>query len=238
MKLIVGCPTRNRTWILEKWREHVENATPGNWDLEYLFVVGDDDKDTIDLLNSWKRTIICYVSEPPLNENRSWGNPDRFHHMTSLRNILLNNVQIEAPDLFLSLDSDILIHQDAIRNMYETLTEGDYAAVGGLTWLDPVDKNCTNIGKWIPEHRSDKNYSSYKRIVNPGTHQVDILMAIKLMSPVAYHIPYEYHRHGEDLGWSANAARMGARLGCDGRAPSKHIMSEEWIARIDKRLRW
>lgn len=232
MRLIVGCPTKNRTWILPLWRQHVESSIPKDWDVEYLFVVGDDDGKTIDLLNSWTDTTICYVSEPPLMVNRSWGNPERFHHMVYIRNILLENIRSTKPDLFLSLDSDILIDPNLISSLYETMQQLDVAAVGGLTWLDPVDEFCTNICKWTD------NFSTYKRIINPGTHLVDIIMAIKLMSPAAYNVDYEYHKCGEDLGWNINIRKAGLQLACDGRFPSKHVMSENWISKIDKRIGW
>jgi len=82
--LIVGCPTRNRTWILPKWKEYVEAAIPENFHLSYVFVVGDDDQKTIDLLSTWKSTKIIKVAENEIPEERSWGDKNRFHHMAYL----------------------------------------------------------------------------------------------------------------------------------------------------------
>jgi hypothetical protein len=232
MKIVVGCPTRNRTWILEKWRDHVELATPGNWDLEYLFVVGDNDRETIEMLSSWKRANIIYVEEQDPGMKRTW-NSSRYDHMVFLRNTLLDSVRHINPDLFLSLDSDILLGQNTLREMYETAVEYEFDAVGGLTWLDPIDPKCTNIASWV-----GSDMKGFKRVISRGHHKVDIIMAIKLMLPSAYNVEYAYHRMGEDLGWSKNMFLNQKRIGMDGRTPSKHIMKPEYLNMIDKRLSW
>lgn len=233
MKLIVGCPTRNRTWILEQWRDHVENAVPGDWDLQYLFVVGEDDRDTIELLSSWQRTHMVFIEEPDPGMIRSWAKAGRYDHMVFLRNTLLEKVRHLSPDLFLSLDSDILLGQDTIREMYETLVKYDFDAVGGLTWLDPVDPGCTNVASWV-----SNKMNSFKRVKSSGHHSVDIIMAIKLMTPAAYGVDYRFHTLGEDLGWNKNMFLAQKRIGMDGRTPSKHIMKPEYLEIKDKRVGW
>ena len=233
MKLLVGCPTRNRTWILEKWRDHVEGATPGSWDLEYLFVIGEDDTETFELIKDWKRTHIVFVEEQDPGMIRSWGKPGRYDHMVFLRNTMLSKVRHLNPDLFLSLDSDILLGQDTIRNMYETLTKYEFDAVGGLTWFDPVDPLCTNVAKWVSSSKS-----GFKRVQSRGTHKVDIIMGIKLMTPAAYNVDYCYHHLGEDLGWNKNMFLAGKQMGLDGRTANKHIMKPEYMDRKDKRVGW
>lgn len=233
MKLLVGCPTRNRTWILEKWRDHVEAATPGNWDLEYLFIVGDDDKESIDLLSSWQRASLIFVQEEDPGPKRSWGKEGRYDHMVFLRNTMLDNVRKKSPDLFLSLDSDILLGVNTIREMHETMTKYQFDAVGGLTWLDQTDPKCTNVANW-----SSSSMQGFKRVVSRGHHKVDIIMAIKLMSPSAYSVEYAYHKLGEDLGWNKNMFLAQRHIGMDGRTTNKHVMGPEYLDRKDKRVGW
>lgn len=232
MKLLVGCPTRNRTWILEKWRDHVEAATPGNWDLQYVFVVGTDDRDTIEMLSSWKRANLIYIDEPDPGAKRTW-NSTRYDHMVFLRNTMMDYVRDTNPDLFLSLDSDILLGQNAIREMHETIEKYEFDAVGGLTWLDPVDPKCTNVANW-----TSSQMKGFKRVVSRGHHKVDIIMAIKLMTPSVYNVEYAYHILGEDLGWNRNMFLSQKHIGMDGRTANKHIMKPEYLDRKDKRVGW
>jgi len=228
--LIVGCPTRNRTWILPKWKEYVEAAIPENFHLSYVFVVGDDDQKTIDLLSTWKSTKIIKVAENEIPEERSWGDKNRFHHMAYLRNVMLEYVRTQNPDLFLSLDSDILINSETICNLYETVVQCNADAVGGLTYFDQMDKKITNVGSW--NNKADK--TGFRRVVSDGVFKVDIIMGIKMMTESAYNVDYQYHNNGEDLGWAVAVKDL--NIFFDGRAASKHVMHKDWLDRKDVRV--
>lgn len=230
--LIVGCPVRQRNWILPIWREHVLESLPSDINLRFAFVIGADDLESISAISSWGDASIIPIQEPTLKFNRNWGDKTRYHHMVFIRNTLLTYVRIKRPDLFLSLDSDILLGKETLSQLVDTIQNKDFGAVAGLTYLDRTDKLCTNVGNYRPDS------SSYKRVVSNGVHEVDILMAIKMMTPEAYNIDYSYHRLGEDLGWSKNAKEAGLKLGMDGRTPNKHIMKPEDLDRIDKRVGW
>ena len=230
MKLAVGCPVRDRNWILPKWKEHVENALPEGWDLIFIFVVSKEDHESIKLLDSWDNSNVVLVDEKYSSYSRYW-NSARYNEMVFLRNSLLKAVRYHEPDLFLSLDSDILLHKDAIANMYETLMSEDdnLIAVGGLTWLDPTDERVTNAAML----RSDLN--GFRRVPDRGQFFVDVIMAIKLMSPIAYSIEYKYDSQGEDIGWSRAVKEAGYKLKFDSRLGNRHVWNQDWINIEDKR---
>jgi hypothetical protein len=146
--------------------------------------------------------------------------------MVELRNRLLQIVRLLDPPLFLSLDSDILLHPDALRNMIESTDRFD--VVGGKAFMTSTGSACPSWG--FPTtgggiHRSD----AY------GVFAVDIVMAIKLLTPKAYEVEYEFHGHGEDVGFSRNCRAAGLALGADARVCNKHVMTPEWLERIDER---
>lgn len=230
--ILIGCPSRNRAWILPEWRRHIESSLfDEDVSLHYTFVIGDDDLETKRLIETWDYTSHITVTEPDYGPKRRW-NASRYSHMVTLRNQLLDIVRFIDPDYFFSIDSDILVHPESMNSMIKTLHNLDVDAVGGVTYLDPVDIRCTNLGNW-------QDYSTktgFKRVENPGTHMVDIIMAYKLMSRNAYNIDYEYHKAGEDLGWSKACNNQGVRLACDGTYPSKHIMTPDALDRVDKRV--
>lgn len=227
---MVGCPTRNRTWILPEWKKYVEAAVPDDWFIHYIFVVGDDDEETIDLLETWEYTQLVKVMEDDPGTERSWADKSRYDHMSYLRNVMLHQVQKIQPDLFLSLDSDILIHPDAICNLYESMLECNADAVGGLTYFDPIDVTVTNVANW----KKNAKFKSFQRVHSRGVHEVDIIMGIKLMAQEAYNINYSYHDQGEDLGWAVGM--QDKKVVFDGRNPSKHVMYENWLDIVDKRV--
>ena len=157
--IIIGCPTRNRTWILPTWKKYVEEAVPDDWYCSYVFVVGEDDEETIEMLSSWDSTKIIKVTEPEIPEERSWGNKERFRHMAFLRNTMLDYVRKQSPDLFLSLDSDILINSKTICNLYETVVQCNADAVGGLTYFDQMDQRTTNVASWNDKRSKTVSYT-------------------------------------------------------------------------------
>lgn len=234
MKVVVGCPTRNRTWILPKWKEYIENGLPSDIEYQFVFVVGEDDAKTIDLLSEWDNVFLLKTQEEEIGDMRSWADKTRYEHMAYIRNLLLAKVREISPDLFLSIDSDILLHPDVFTNVLETFEQTNAAAVGSLAYLDKIDKSITNAGMWIDPLR----FKGFRRVKPNGSYEVDILMALKFMKPEAYHIDYSFHPSGEDLGWSRDAKKQQLKLAFNGIVGSKHVMSPEWLDREDKRIGW
>ncbi|MGH2868993.1 MAG: glycosyltransferase family 2 protein [Solirubrobacteraceae bacterium] len=218
MKVVIGCPVRSREWIMRRWFFHTSMAAEfAGVDVEYVFVVAADDPSREVIAASapgpYRFVDSQEVTAPDL---RGW-NPTRFRHMTILRNWLLNAVRETDPDYFLSLDSDILLHEDALHNLIDTAGSG-YDAVGGKCWMTDLKDACSYL-MLINSHG----------FVRPDVHNVipvDVIMAIKLMSRKAYAIDYIFDSDGEDVGWSREATRVGLKLGFDGRVCSKHVMRE------------
>lgn len=232
VSVIVGCPAAGRSWILQQWYDAVESARPRGLDLTYALSIPSWDTDSLDIASAWKGVHVNVTEEERLHDGRSWGNKDRYYQMADLRNGLLRFVRQAKPDYYLSLDSDILLAPKALAEMIETLELNNADAVGGFTFLDPIDRECTNLAQW---HNRDAP-SKFRRVTAPGQHQVDVIMAIKLMGNMAYNINYEYHDYGEDFGWAIAARRARAKIFCDGRSPSKHVMSPKWLNIIDSRV--
>jgi hypothetical protein len=234
MKLVIGCPVRDRAWILEDWFDHIERAcdttgiTP-----EFAFIAGasyDNTDRIIKRRTRGKNLHFVKISDPglpPGAQHRSWG-PERMRFMVEVRNDLLQLVRNESPDLFLSLDSDILIHQDLIKNLVESVE--NYDAVAGKTYLHAHEKTM-NYGNWIgPDPRMRRGQD------RTGVFKAGIIMAIKLMTENAYNIDYEYHFYGEDLGWSWACKRAGLALGVDGNNINKHCLNPQMLYRVDPRI--
>lgn len=234
MKLVVGCPVRDRAWIIHRWFEHTHNALRdagvAKSDVTFVFVgdqAGDStfkeiDRACLDL--SYSRVVISQDG-PAEPYERVWG-WDRYLEMAQLRNSLLDWVRRLAPDLYWSLDSDILV----ARN---TLT----SAVGATSGYDAVGSRCymTPSGVWCPSYAMLPGTGGLLRSDSEGIFGVDVIMAAKLMTKKAYCVDYVGHKQGEDIGWSIAARKAGCRLGWDGTTVSKHVMSPKDLDRIDGR---
>lgn len=226
MKLVVGCPIRNRAWILRPWSLFVEAACEAvGVEPIYAFVMAKDD-DSAEVIERFEHEVIMVTTDEALVPDGHQWNEARYREMVSVRNQLLAAVRECQPDYFLSLDSDILIHEAVLANLLADLSRFD--AAGGKCFMTPQGT----------DHPSYANFLNAAGLLRPNTSDVipvDAIMAIKLMSPAAYEIDYAFHIYGEDLGWSRSATRAGLKLGWDGRVVSKHVMLPELLEPVDVR---
>lgn len=224
----------HRDWILKRWWTYAERAAAraGFPNPEYIFV-GNPRVDfgtwsVIASIAKRSRVHRVITVEERDVDKREW-NYDRFEHMAELRNYLLRIVRTIEPQYFLSLDSDILLHEGALANAFETLDRFEWGAVG--------------LKAHLTERVSNTHCPSYAKLHNGGIRRqdteavfpCDVLMAIKLMTPAAYAINYKADPQGEDIGWSKNCHDAHVRLGFDGRICSKHVMKPEQLDVVDPR---
>ncbi len=233
-EILIGCPVSRREWILDRWFDHVEVAC-GKVGLEPGFVfVGDPERDgqTFDIVErrteDGARRVIPDPA-PSRQDIRVWNNK-RYRRMVELRNKLLAGVRRESPPLFLSLDSDILRHPQAIVNLVESVeTHPEWSAVGGKVYLSASGFRAPSWGRLSRQGK-------LQRSDHEGVFDMQILMAVKLMKPEAYGVDYEFSTHGEDTGWSLACANAGLKFGVDSRVISKHVMSRQMLEIVDPRV--
>lgn len=229
MELLVGCPVLQRAWIIPAWFAHLAVACDrAGLEPEFIFV-GDPmtDAETFDAIeyHAFGRVHVVEQAEHRTEDIRDW-NPQRFERMAFLRNILLREVRALAPDLFLSLDSDILIHPEALANMVRALDRFD--AVGAKCYM--------SAGTACPSYGMLPYGGGLRRPdMSGGVVEVDVVMAAILMSPAAYAIDYGTHPQGEDVGWSIAARAAGLKLGWDNRCVSRHVMAQAELGLADAR---
>lgn len=234
MDLIVGCPIKNRAWIVERWVRHIKiAATQANVGRVMLLVIGDteNDKDTFRALDKacfdyGLSRLVGHVNDPEPYK-RNWGVAGRLQQMAELRNELLTYVRSNEPRLFWSLDSDILAHPEALAGAVEAMGTHDFDAVGTKCFMSERDDRYPSYGQL--------GAAGMKRANSMGVFPVDVIMATKVMNPAAYQVDYRFDRLGEDIGWSRNAREAGLRLGWDGRFCSRHVMRPELLDVEDDR---
>jgi hypothetical protein len=236
VRVTIGCPIRTREWVMPRWFAHTELAAQSaGVDTEYVFVGAADDP-TRKVIEEHCPTTHTYVDtqERVQPDRGHYWSPVEYRHMVSMRNFLLGAVRQTEPDYFLSLDSDILLHEDALANMLETIQTGSWDAVGGKTWMTEAWDACS----YIIIINSHGQYRPNVDTVIP----VDVIMAIKLMSPEALAVNYVFDTDGEDVGWSRAATARGLKLAFDGRVCSRHVMyqvdrstGKSWTETVDAR---
>ncbi len=218
---------------MPRWLSHVEAAchqagvVPG-----YVLAAGEGDPSLWaldDCLRLDRRLTVVPTGEvEPSTAERGWHDNARIRHMVVIRNLLLAEVRAQGPDLFLSLDSDILLHPRALVDMIESTQR--FAAVGGATFMSTSGEEHPNCG-WVQGMEGFMRH----RMEHAGVVPVGVIMAAKLMTPAAYNVDYTFSVQGEDIGWSMAAGEAGVRLGWSNRHVSKHVMSPEALEPVDAR---
>ena len=242
MNLLVGCPINRRSWVLPHWFEALRVASehadvsPG-----CLFVVGNDDRLTLAAIaESPFPTTVVKIDEPKKNDTRIWGvgGDAPYRRMSELRNDLLWKARALNPDVFLSLDSDLLLHPDALVMGLESMERFD--AVGLGCYMTPLNvKGRVHGSTDFPSTgRMIGNRFYRERMDDPGVYPADVIMAAKLMSPAAYHVDYPDKglQYGEDIAWSSACRGSGLKLGWDNRTISRHVLSPIELHYPDPRI--
>ena len=239
MFIVAGCPASGRAWVIKQWVSHLRrSAEHAGVDLMIYTLIPDEDTATACAVTEACAThaiplMLEHTQEEPKSEEfqRDWGLP-RYEEMASLRTSMLNAVRMLEPDLFLSVDSDILLDRNAIASMIEALESNpEYAAMGSKTWLHPSDVTITN-GATL------SRFNTLQRLRAEMVLPAHVLMAIVMMTPNAYWVDYAPDPKGEDIGWSNKMSEAGLKMGFDGRVASKHVMSPGDLHKIDFRVGW
>lgn len=233
MKLIVGAPVRDRAWILPYWFEHlratVEHAVHIS-ECEVVLVGSQHDPSrhcALKLAHGYG--VDLYWHEPESDHagpyRREWS-MERYEMMAALRNELLAQVRTREPDLFWSLDTDILAAENTLLSAMQHLE--DFDAIGTKLYMTPQ-------GRYAPSYGMLPPGGGLRRDDAECVLKVDMIMASKLMTPRAYAVDYVAHRQGEDAGWSIAARDAGCKLRWDGTTTSKHVMRRQDLSKVDSR---
>lgn len=210
----VGCPVRNRAWILPRWFDATREAfAVAGIEPVYVFAIGDSDDDTRALVEA--QSSYSIVTRGESDERPHQWNAKRFAEMAGVRNQLLGVVREHRPDYFLSVDSDILLAPETLVQLLETVP--GYAAVGGKCYMTPR-------GRLYPSYGMLQLATLRREDSAAVLADVDVVMALKLMTPAAYNVDYRPHDFGEDVGWSVAVRELGGRLAWDGRTTNAHVM--------------
>lgn len=239
MFVIIGCPIYKRDWILPDWFAAIKAQDFPFEDLGFVFELSPDDPETLEMLLEFSAKnpqVRCFdirmnaieAHQDHPEGGRYWDD-NRYRAMARMRNNLMDNVTVREPDRYFSLDSDILLEDPKTIATLVKLTD-QYGAVSPLLFMTPDGGNFPNVMSWVVPPQD------YRGCRNPyplGTFfQADIIMAAVMMSkPVYQQTRYQYHRQGEDLGWSVDCAAKNFKLYSASYLYCPHIMSKQMLQR-------
>lgn len=229
MTILVGCPVAHRGWIIRQWADAALAACANAGHDAQLILAAHPDDPTPGVLEEHLGypVDVVPVDIPRPEDRRTW-RLARFEEMAQIRTALLRRVREYAPPMFLSVDSDILLHPDSVTTMVRLLDDWDATGTACFLGKPPQCRPDGVMGRpsyLRPNYAMLDRSERILRVWQPGiTRRADVLMAIKLMSPAAYAVDYRCHEQGEDIGWALACREARLRFGWTNTVISKHVM--------------
>lgn len=221
MKVVIGCPIKNRAWCLPDWFAAVEDQ---GIEVEYLFVYSTDSTDETEVILKEHTDNILYDDSPgrPAHdiEGHVWGAMDKYQYMCHLRNGLLQHAKEMGADYFFSLDSDILLPRDGLKRLlhYAMTHQGVVSPAVNMTW----GSTAYNVMSWID--RDNPNMGE-RTLLPPVTGQHHVIMAAMLLDRGAIEAcEWVPHQQGEDIGFCINAWKLKVPLWWVAEVRCQHLM--------------
>lgn len=248
---MVGAPVANRAWILPRWFECLEAQTlrPD----EYRFVVGKSTDGTAgvlrDLAKQHEAKVVLAGTRLPTyardKRNTEETDPHRAQHMADLRNELRREFLKTDADVFVSLDTDILLEDPTVlerlvAELYgpraeKPRAEWGWDAVAACTSLHPTSPHCYNAGWWRAGDRGDPHRIWERADENVIALHGSKRSAIKVSIPMAVfaihrwamlECRYKAHECGEDLGFADALDQRHFRVGWRPDLKVRHVWDE------------
>lgn len=236
-KILIGCPVRNRRWILPQFLESinkVEEYTKNQFpvEIDFYFIINNSTDDTEEILSQYPHTIYD-LPEPSESEVRG---KYSLSHLAQLRNELLLYASENEYDFLFSVDSDILLEKECLAQL---LYMYDEEPTPGL--FSPAVRNIPyppNGNDQYPAHNAmilDQDNITYKHLLsiarNRGIFEVDLLGAATLIPKQFFSCRYGHHNQGEDAIFCQEVKKMGGRLWVSNYSPTIHCMKKDLFVR-------
>lgn len=241
--VMIGCPVRNRAWILPRYLEHLAGLDYPRHLLEYCFIINDCSDHSAEILDEFAarpgiRAQLIHADNKPVSAaalsfgasstaGRSIPGHARGRYslsrLAALRNILLEAFIASDCQYLLSVDSDILVPPQTLRELLADNCQVVSALVcNGHQLSDPdIYNNLRRVG----DHYEFIRYFPRDRIFPVDCTGAAYLIGRDVIED--YGVRYSAEKGGEDIGFCESAVRQGIGLYCDGRLECQHIMEEK-----------
>lgn len=245
-KFVIGAPVAERAWILTDWFNQIWGQTvkPS----QFCFVYSDSKDKTRDSLLQGrdiapvviKDTVLPYHSRDKRNADKE--DPWRAKHLAKLRNYLLTMFLQTDADVFISLDTDILLEDPTIlEQLIQNIEPYVWDVVSPVTYLHVLEKQsrCYNAGVFwggqlgsFDQGWKRIDYSEWLVYGNKASKmmKIDIPMAVVAMRRhVAAMCRYKAHECGEDIGFGQSLARNHFVAGLKTDLECRHVWGPSYL---------
>lgn len=224
---MIGCPIRNRAWILPRYLESLQRLEYPGQGVEYCFIINDCCDETPQILEQFAQRETGRVKLIYQNYGTTHGHlrgSYNLTHLAALRNRLIQAFLNSECAFLFSVDSDILVPPETLRRLIDD--NCDIVSTLVCNGHELGDESIYNVLV-----RSQNGYYVHLRdFPRDRVFRVDCTGAAYLISRRVlenFAIRYSSKRGAEDIGFCHAAAEKGLKIYCDGRLECTHAMREE-----------
>lgn len=225
---MIGCPVRNRAWVLPAYLKHLQELQCEGYTVEYCFIINDCTDETPQILRDFAaqqtRTVKLITADYPRTVKPGFIRGHyNFSHLAWLRNILLKElIKSDCAYLF-SVDSDILVPAETLQ----TLLADNCDIISALVCNG---HQLGNMSLYNILHKSDDgSYIHIRDFPRDRIFPVDCTGAAYLIRRrviADFGVHYTAQWGAEDIGFCEIARQKGLNIYCDGRVECIHLMDE------------
>ena len=233
--VMVGCPVRNRDWVLPYYLLRVLSLDYPLSKLSLVFLANDCIDETVGILRNFqflyesKVHRFCidvrnYGALLDTRDNSPLRSGSNYSHFARVRNDFVSLLSTE--EYILSIDSDLLVSSDLLTRLLSRKVDIVSALVDNSRGVDSTH----NVMRWTScgkaEHVRKDTYESGSLL------EVDVTGACYLLSRVVFEkgVRYRDCPQGEDLGFSRDAQEKGFKLFCDTGLCPFHAMTPKLLS--------
>lgn len=225
-RVMVGCPVRNRAWVLPVYLTALTQMNYPPEALEFCFVINNCQDDTPFILEYFARQCSSPVRLVEEHSSRPGGYKRGYYSLSQLadlRNRLLREFLDSSCTHLFSVDSDIIVPEFALQILLADNCPVVSALVcNGHELGDPGIFNVLN--------RDDEgNYRHIRDIPAGCLFPVDCTGAACLITREVIEgcgVRYASDKGAEDIGFCQEVRRKGLGIYCDSRVEGRHLMNE------------
>lgn len=219
---MIGCPVRNRAWILPCYLDGLLNLNYPERLLEYTFIVNDCTDDTLRILQDFAlncSTPVHIVVKDLGSKTRSTRGGYNLGGLVVLRNELLKIFLTSRCTHLFSVDSDIMVRSDSLRRLLDL----DLPVVSALV---RNDHHLGDLGFYNILHNKNGQLLPITSFQRGQVIPVDCTGAAYLIKRevIEAGVRYKMHRQGEDAGFCEEARKLGFTMWCHTGIECNHVM--------------
>lgn len=220
MQVMIGCPVRNRAWILPLYLQHLTALSYPSDQVEYCFVINDSQDETELILQEFARLFPVRLLYDNSSRPGGWQRGFyQFSRLAQLRNRLLDAfLQSDCHYLF-SVDSDILVPPHALQQLLQAGKDMVSALV--CNGAEIGDDQFYNIFNW-----ENDRLLPIRNFPRNQVFPVDCTGAACLIKRRVIEAGVRYNSSWgpEDIGFCREVKKHGFAIFCHGSIECVHVM--------------